>query len=45
MPLIPSLVARLQPQLLKQVKADNKIKFDADKVNGQFTVMRIEKTK
>jgi Cu/Ag efflux protein CusF len=33
------------PAILKQVKAGDKIKFEADKVNGQFTVMKIEKTK
>jgi Cu(I)/Ag(I) efflux system protein CusF len=30
------------PAMLKQVKAGDKIKFEADKVNGQFTVMKIE---
>ncbi len=29
--------------MLKQVKPGDKIKFEADKVNGQFTVMKIEK--
>ena len=33
------------PAILKQVKAGDKIKFEADKVNGQFTVMKIEKQK
>lgn len=33
------------PAMLKAVKAGDKIKFEADKVNGQFTVMKIEKTK
>ena len=33
------------PALLKTVKAGDKIKFDADRVNGQFTVMKIEKGK
>lgn len=31
--------------MLKQVKPGDKIKFEADKVNGQFTVMKLEKTK
>lgn len=31
------------PAMLKQVKPGDKIRFEADKVNGQFTVMRIEK--
>jgi len=33
------------PAMLKTVKAGDKVKFDVDKVNGQFTVTRIEKTK
>jgi Cu/Ag efflux protein CusF len=33
------------PALLKEVKAGDKIKFDADNVNGQFTVTKIEKKK
>jgi Cu/Ag efflux protein CusF len=33
------------PAMLKQVKQGDKIKFDADNVNGQFTVTRIEKKK
>ncbi len=33
------------PAILKQVKPGDKIKFEADKVNGQFTVMKIEKGK
>jgi Cu/Ag efflux protein CusF len=41
-----TMVFRAQdPALLKQVKAGDKIKFEADKVNGQFTVMKIEKKK
>jgi Cu/Ag efflux protein CusF len=31
--------------MLKAVKAGNKIKFDAEQVNGQFTVTKIEKAK
>lgn len=31
------------PAMLKQVKPGDKIRFEADKVNGQFTLMRIEK--
>ncbi len=33
------------PALLKTVKAGDKVKFDADKVNGRFTVTKIEKAK
>jgi Cu(I)/Ag(I) efflux system protein CusF len=33
------------PAILKTVKAGDKVKFDADKVNGQFVVTKIEKTK
>jgi len=33
------------PAMLKQVKAGDKIKFDAENVNGQYTVTKIEKKK
>ena len=33
------------PAMLKAVKPGDKIKFESDRVNGQFTVTRIEKTK
>ena len=33
------------PAILKQFKPGDKIKFEADKVNGQFTVMKVEKKK
>jgi Cu/Ag efflux protein CusF len=33
------------PAMLKAVKPGDKIKFEADKVNGQFTVMKIQKAK
>jgi Cu(I)/Ag(I) efflux system protein CusF len=33
------------PWLLKAVKPGDKIKFDVDKINGQFTVTKIEKGK
>jgi Cu/Ag efflux protein CusF len=33
------------PAMLKTVKAGDKVKFEADRVNGQFTVMKIEKVK
>jgi Cu/Ag efflux protein CusF len=33
------------PAMLKQVKPGDKIKFEADKVSGQFTVTKIEKAK
>ena len=31
--------------IFKMVKFGDKVKFDADQVNGQFPVTRIEKTK
>ena len=34
-----------EPALLKQVKPGDKIKFDAENVNGQFAVTKIEKKK
>jgi Cu/Ag efflux protein CusF len=33
------------PAMLKQVKVGDKVKFDADRVNGQITVTKIEKAK
>ena len=33
------------PAMLKTVKAGDKVKFTADKVNGQISVMSIEKAK
>ena len=33
------------PSMLKQVKPGDKIKFDVDKVSGQFTITKIEKQK
>jgi Cu(I)/Ag(I) efflux system protein CusF len=41
-----TMVFRAQdPKMLKAVKAGDKVKFDADQVNGQLTVTTIEKTK
>lgn len=41
-----TMVFRAQdPALLTQVKPGDKIRFDAEKVNGQFTVTKIEKSK
>ena len=41
-----TMVFRVQdPTLLKQVKVGDKVRFDADRVNGQITVTKIEKTK
>jgi Cu(I)/Ag(I) efflux system protein CusF len=31
--------------MLKQVKVGDKVRFDVDRINGQFTVTRIEKAK
>jgi len=33
------------PAMLNTLKAGNKIKFDAQQVNGQYTVTKIEKAK
>ena len=33
------------PAMLKSVKAGDNVKFDADHVNGQYVVTKIEKTK
>jgi Cu(I)/Ag(I) efflux system protein CusF len=33
------------PAMLKAVKAGDKVKFDAENVNGQFVVTKIEKAK
>ena len=39
-----TMVFRVQdPAMLKAVKVGDKVKFDADRVNGQFTVMSIQK--
>ncbi len=41
-----TMVFRAQdPAMLKTVKPGDKVKFEADRVNGQFTVTKIEKTK
>ncbi|HET8543953.1 MAG TPA: copper-binding protein [Pseudolabrys sp.] len=41
-----TMVFRAQdPAMLKTVKAGDKVKFDAENVNGQFVVTRIEKGK
>jgi Cu/Ag efflux protein CusF len=34
-----------EPDMLKTVKAGDKVKFDAESVNGQLTVTKIEKAK
>ena len=41
-----TMVFRAQdPAMLKRVKVGDKVKFDAERVNGQITVTRIEKAK
>jgi Cu(I)/Ag(I) efflux system protein CusF len=41
-----TMVFRAQdPEMLKGLKAGDKVKFDPDRVNGQFTVMKIEKAR
>ena len=34
-----------EPAMLKGLKAGDKIKFDADRVNGQITVTKLQKAK
>jgi Cu/Ag efflux protein CusF len=41
-----TMVFRVQdPAMLKQVKVGEKVKFEADKVNGQFTVIKMQKSR
>jgi Cu(I)/Ag(I) efflux system periplasmic protein CusF len=41
-----TMVFRVQdPAMLKQVKIGDKVKFDADRINGQITVTKIQKVK
>ena len=41
-----TMVFRVQdPAMLKQVKVGDKVRFDADRINGQFTVTKIERAK
>ena len=41
-----TMVFRVQDNaMLKQVKVGDKVKFDADRVNGQITVTKIQKAK
>ncbi len=41
-----TMVFRAQdPAMLKAVKPGDKVKFEVDRVNGQFTVTKIEKAK
>ena len=41
-----TMVYRVQdPAMLKAVNAGDKVKFDAERVNGQFTVTTIQKAK
>ena len=41
-----TMVYRVQdPAMLKAVKAGDRVKFDAERVNGQFTVTKIQKAK
>ena len=41
-----TMVFRAQdPAMLKAVKAGDKVKFVPERINGQFTVTKIEKTK
>jgi Cu(I)/Ag(I) efflux system periplasmic protein CusF len=41
-----TMVFKVQdPAMLKQVRVGDKVKFDADRVNGQITGTKIEKSK
>jgi Cu(I)/Ag(I) efflux system protein CusF len=41
-----TMVFRIQdPAMLRGLKAGDRVKFDPDRVNGQFTVMKIEKAR
>ena len=41
-----TMVFRVQDAaMLKQVKVGDKVKFEADKINGQFTVIKMQKAK
>src|SRR5262245_30041984 len=41
-----TMVFRVQdPAMLKQVKVGDKVKFDAERLKGQITVTKIEKSK
>ena len=41
-----TMVFRVQdPAMLKQMKVGDKVRFDADRVNGQITVTKIEKAR
>lgn len=41
-----TMVFRVQdPAMLKQVKVGDKVKFSADRVNGQITVTKMQKAK
>ena len=41
-----TMVFRAQdPAMFKAVKAGDKVKFEPDRINGQFTVMKIQKVK
>lgn len=38
-----TMVFRVDPAMLKGVKVGDKVKFEADRVNGQLTVTKIQK--
>ncbi len=41
-----TMVFRVQdPAMVKQVKPGDRIRFDADRVNGQITITRLQKAK
>lgn len=45
MPAMTMVFKAADPAMLKMVKVGDKVKFDAERLNGQITVTRIEKVK
>ena len=45
MPAMTMVFRVKDPAMLDQVEAGDKIRFDADKIGGQFTVIRVEPAK
>ena len=40
-----AFTGEISPAMLKGLKSGDRIKFDADRVNGQITVTKLQKTK
>ena len=45
MPAMTMVFKAADPAMLKLAKAGDKVKFEADRINGQITVTKIEKAK